>query len=62
MCLRLPVELERVEAWPDDERFFFPFVPFFSARMGRPSVPMEDVPAADVPQAPLPARLRVAVC
>jgi transposase, IS5 family len=41
VCLRLPVELERVDAWLDDERFFTPFVPHFSARMGRPSVPME---------------------
>jgi IS5 family transposase len=41
VCLRLPVELERVDAWLDDERFFAPFVPHFSARMGRPSVPME---------------------
>jgi IS5 family transposase len=30
-----------VDAWLDDERFFAPFVPHFSARMGRPSVPME---------------------
>ncbi|MER7004949.1 ISNCY family transposase [Dactylosporangium sp. NPDC000555] len=41
VCLRLPAELERVDAWLDDERFFAPFVPHFSARMGRPSVPME---------------------
>ncbi|MEV4316758.1 ISNCY family transposase [Actinocrispum sp. NPDC049592] len=41
VCLRLPAELERVDAWLDDERFFAPFVPYFSARMGRPSVPME---------------------
>jgi IS5 family transposase len=41
VCLRLPVELTRVDAWLDDERFFAPFVPHFSARMGRPSVPME---------------------
>ncbi|MEV0811116.1 ISNCY family transposase [Micromonospora sp. NPDC050200] len=41
VCLRLPTELERVDAWLDDERFFAPFVPHFSARMGRPSVPME---------------------
>jgi IS5 family transposase len=25
VCLRLPVELERVDAWLDDERFFAPF-------------------------------------
>jgi transposase, IS5 family len=41
VCLRLPVELKRVDAWLDDERFFAPFVPYFSARVGRPSVPME---------------------
>src|SRR5690348_7454009 len=41
VCLRLPAELERVDAWLDDERFFTPFVPHFSARLGRPSVPME---------------------
>jgi IS5 family transposase len=41
VCLRLPVALERVDAWLDDERFFAPFVPHFSARLGRPSVPME---------------------
>src|SRR3569833_2039731 len=41
VCLRLPVELERVDAWLDDERFLTPFVPHFSARLGRPSVPME---------------------
>jgi transposase, IS5 family len=41
VCLRLPVELERVDAWLDDERFFAPFVPHFSPTMGRPSIPME---------------------
>jgi IS5 family transposase len=41
ICLRLPVELERVDAWLDDDRFFAPFVAHFSARMGRPSIPME---------------------
>jgi IS5 family transposase len=41
VCLRLPAELERVDAWLDDERFFAPFVPHFSVRMGRPSIPME---------------------
>jgi transposase, IS5 family len=41
ICLRLPAELERVDAWLDDDRFFAPFVPHFSARMGRPSIPME---------------------
>jgi IS5 family transposase len=33
--------LERVDAWLDDERFFAPFLPHFSARMGRPSIPIE---------------------
>jgi IS5 family transposase len=41
VCLRLPAELERVDGWLDDERFFAPFVPHFAARMGRPSIPME---------------------
>jgi transposase, IS5 family len=41
VCLRLPAELQRVDAWLDDERFFAPFVLHFSARMGRPSIPME---------------------
>jgi len=41
ICLRLPAELERVDAWLDDDRFFAPFVPHFSARIGRPSIPME---------------------
>jgi hypothetical protein len=26
VCLRLPAELERVDAWLDDERFFASFV------------------------------------
>lgn len=41
ICLRLPAELERVDAWLDDERFFAPFAPHFSNRMGRPSIPIE---------------------
>jgi IS5 family transposase len=41
VCLRLPAGLERVDAWLDDDRFFAPFVPHFSTRMGRPSIPME---------------------
>jgi IS5 family transposase len=44
VCLRLPVELERVDAWLGDERFFVPFVPYFDPRIGRPSVPMETYP------------------
>ena len=41
VCLRLPAELERVDAWLDDERFFAPFRAHFDARLGRPSVPVE---------------------
>src|SRR3989440_578939 len=41
ICLRLPAELERVDAWLDDERFFAPFRAYFDPRIGRPSVPME---------------------
>ncbi len=39
--LRLPAELEQVDALLDDERFFAPFAPFFSPGQGRPSVPVE---------------------
>ena len=39
--LRLPAELERVDALLDDPVFFAPFVPFFDPRVGRPSTPME---------------------
>jgi hypothetical protein len=41
ICLRLPGELERIDAWLDDEAFFAPFVSFFDPHIGRPSVPME---------------------
>jgi transposase, IS5 family len=41
VCLRLPAELERVDAWLDDEAFFEPFRAHFDARLGRPSVPIE---------------------
>ncbi len=41
VCLRLPAELERVDAWLDDDRFFAPFRAYFHARIGRPSVPVE---------------------
>jgi transposase, IS5 family len=41
VCLRLPVELERVDAWLDNERFFAPFRAHFDARLGRPSLPLE---------------------
>jgi IS5 family transposase len=40
-CLVLPVELARVDALLDDPVFFEPFVSFFDARIGRPSIPME---------------------
>ena len=39
--LVLPTELARVDALLDDPVFFAPFVAFFDARMGRPSIPME---------------------
>jgi IS5 family transposase len=39
--LRLPVELERVDALLDDPAFFGPLAPFFDPRIGRPSTPME---------------------
>lgn len=41
VCLRLPTELERVDAWLEDERFFAPFRAHFDTRIGRPSVPVE---------------------
>jgi transposase, IS5 family len=41
VCLRLPAELEQVDIWSDDERFFAPFRAHFDARLGRPSVPVE---------------------
>jgi IS5 family transposase len=40
-CLRLPAEVERVDALLDDPAFFAPFVPHFDPRIGRPSTPME---------------------
>ena len=39
--LVLPVELGRVDALLDDPTFFAPFAAHFSARIGRPSIPME---------------------
>jgi IS5 family transposase len=39
--LVLPGELARVDGLLDDPVFFAPFVPFFDARIGRPSIPME---------------------
>jgi IS5 family transposase len=38
---RLPTELARVDAYLDDERFITPWRGLFSARLGRPSVPVD---------------------
>src|SRR5688572_15945249 len=38
---RLPAELVRVDAYLDDERFIAPWRALFSARLGRPSVPVD---------------------
>jgi hypothetical protein len=38
---RLPTELARVDAYLDDERFIAPWRGLFSARLGRPSVPVD---------------------
>jgi transposase, IS5 family len=38
---RLAPLLEQVDRWLDDEAFFAPFRPHFSALLGRPSIPME---------------------
>ena len=38
---RLPTELARVDAYLDDERFIAPWRALFSARLGRPSVPID---------------------
>jgi IS5 family transposase len=38
---RLPAELARVDAYLDDERFVAPWRGLFSARLGRPSVPID---------------------
>jgi IS5 family transposase len=39
--LRPPMELSRVDALQDDERFFAPFRAYFDPAFGRPSMPME---------------------
>jgi IS5 family transposase len=39
--LRMPVELTRVDAVLDDERFFAPFRAHFDLAFGRPSIPVE---------------------
>ena len=38
---RLSSLLEQVDLWLDDEAFFAPFRPHFSALLGQPSIPME---------------------
>jgi transposase, IS5 family len=38
---RLPAELQAVDAYLDDERFVAPWRGLFSARLGRPSVPVD---------------------
>jgi transposase, IS5 family len=38
---RLPAELAQVDAYLDDERFIAPWRALFSARLGRPSVPVD---------------------
>jgi IS5 family transposase len=38
---RLPAELVQVDAYLDDERFIAPWRSLFSARLGRPSVPVD---------------------
>jgi IS5 family transposase len=37
----MPAELRRVDALLDDDRFFEPYVEFFHASWGRPSIPIE---------------------
>jgi IS5 family transposase len=54
---RLPEELARVDAVLDDSAFFAPFAPYFDARIGRPSIPMETYLAVDVFEVSLPAGL-----
>jgi transposase, IS5 family len=39
--LRIPEELARVDALPDDPAFFAPFAPYFHPVLGRPSTPIE---------------------
>ena len=42
VCRRLPADAGAgVDRWLDDEAFFAPFRPHFSALFGRPSMPME---------------------
>jgi len=59
--LRLPAELERVDALLDDPAFFAPFVSYFDPRIGRPSTPMETHLRLMFLEVPLPTPLREAV-
>jgi IS5 family transposase len=54
---RLPVELARIDADLDDERFITPWRALFSRRLGRPSVPVATLLRLLYLEAPLPARL-----
>lgn len=40
-ALVMPGELQRVDALLDDDRFFEPYLEFFHATLGRPSIPLE---------------------
>ncbi len=40
-ALTMPAELVRVDGLLDDVRFFAPYVEFFHATLGRPSIPIE---------------------
>jgi IS5 family transposase len=40
-ALVMPAELARVDALLDDDRFFEPYLEFFHATLGRPSIPIE---------------------
>ena len=59
--LRLPAELERMDALLDDPAFFAPFVSYFDPRIGRPSTPMETHLRLILLEVPLPTPLREAV-
>ena len=58
---RLSPLLERVDRWLDDEAFCAPFRPFFSALLGRPSIPMEVYLWMMFFEVPVPVGVRVAV-
>src|SRR5713101_6694461 len=57
----LPPELGKVDAILDDDRFLAPFRLRLTARVGRPTIPVETYFAADVSQASLRVGLRDAV-